>query len=46
MTYEDAPAAFDWLCRALGFEQHFVVHAPHLAERIDNLQPVELLAML
>ena len=29
MTYEDAPAAIDWLCRALGFEQHFVVRAPN-----------------
>ena len=25
MRYHDAPAAIDWLCRALGFERHLVV---------------------
>ena len=28
MSYEDAPAAIDWLCRAFGFEKHFVVPGP------------------
>lgn len=25
LRYRDAPAAIDWLCRALGFEKHLVV---------------------
>ena len=25
MRYLDAPAAMDWLCKALGFERHLVV---------------------
>jgi uncharacterized glyoxalase superfamily protein PhnB len=25
LRYQDAPAAIDWLCRAFGFERHFVV---------------------
>ncbi len=25
LRYHDAPAAIDWLCRALGFERHLVV---------------------
>lgn len=25
LKYADAPAAIDWLCRALGFEKHLVV---------------------
>jgi len=25
LTYEDAPAAIDWLCRAFGFTKRFVV---------------------
>ena len=25
LTYEDAPAAIDWLCRAFGFEERLVV---------------------
>lgn len=25
LLYRDAPAAIEWLCRALGFEKHFVV---------------------
>jgi len=25
LRYQDAPAAIEWLCRALGFERHFVV---------------------
>lgn len=28
MGYEDAPVALDWLCRAFGFEKHFVVPGP------------------
>ncbi|MFT5287632.1 MAG: putative glyoxalase superfamily protein PhnB [Planctomycetota bacterium] len=27
LTYEDAPAAIDWLCRTLGFKQRLVVPA-------------------
>ena len=25
LRYQDAPAAIEWLCRAFGFERHFVV---------------------
>jgi uncharacterized glyoxalase superfamily protein PhnB len=25
LRYRDAPAAIEWLCRALGFEKHLVV---------------------
>lgn len=28
MSYTDAPAAIDWLCRAFGFEKHFAVPGP------------------
>ncbi len=28
LTYEDAPAAIDWLCRAFGFTRRFVVPGP------------------
>ena len=28
MGYTDAPAAIDWLCRAFGFEKHFVAPGP------------------
>ena len=28
LTYEDAPAAIDWLCRAFGFTKRFVVPGP------------------
>jgi uncharacterized glyoxalase superfamily protein PhnB len=28
MRYKDAPAAIEWLCRAFGFEKHFVVPNP------------------
>jgi uncharacterized glyoxalase superfamily protein PhnB len=41
MAYEDAPAALDWLCRAFGFEKHFVVPGPdgtiaHAQLRLGN----------
>jgi uncharacterized glyoxalase superfamily protein PhnB len=29
LRYRDAAAAIDWLCRALGFETHLVVHGEH-----------------
>lgn len=28
LSYRDAPAAIDWLCRAFGFERHLVVPGP------------------
>jgi uncharacterized glyoxalase superfamily protein PhnB len=28
LTYDDAPAAIDWLCRAFGFTKRFVVPGP------------------
>lgn len=28
LTYDDAPAAIDWLCRAFGFTRRFVVSGP------------------
>lgn len=28
MTYRDAPAAIEWLCRAFGFEKHAVYPGP------------------
>ena len=28
LTYDDAPAAIDWLCRAFGFTRRFVVAGP------------------
>jgi uncharacterized glyoxalase superfamily protein PhnB len=28
LTYEDAPAAIEWLCRAFGFTRRFVVPGP------------------
>ena len=28
LTYEDAPGAIDWLCRAFGFTRRFVVPGP------------------
>ncbi len=28
LTYDDAPAAIDWLCRAFGFTQRLVVPGP------------------
>lgn len=28
LTYADAPAAIDWLCRAFGFEKRFAVPGP------------------
>ncbi len=28
LTYDDAPAAIDWLCRAFGFTRRFVVPGP------------------
>ena len=28
LTYEDAPAAIEWLCRAFGFHKRFVVDGP------------------
>lgn len=34
LTYDDAPAAIAWLCRAFGFEQRLVVHGPH--DRIEH----------
>jgi uncharacterized glyoxalase superfamily protein PhnB len=27
LTYDDAPAAIEWLCRAFGFTKRFVVPA-------------------
>lgn len=41
MAYDDAPAALDWLCRAFGFEKHFVVPGPdgtiaHAQLRLGN----------
>jgi len=29
LTYDDAPAAIDWLCRAFGFTKRFVVPGPN-----------------
>jgi len=29
MRYRNAPAAIEWLCRAFGFEKHFVVPGPN-----------------
>ena len=29
LTYDDAPAAIDWLCRAFGFTRRFVVPGPN-----------------
>ncbi|MHB8382314.1 MAG: VOC family protein [Candidatus Binataceae bacterium] len=29
MRYRNAPAAIEWLCKALGFEKHLVVPADH-----------------
>jgi uncharacterized glyoxalase superfamily protein PhnB len=34
LTYEDAPAAIDWLCRAFGFTKRFEVPGP--AGRIEH----------
>lgn len=28
LRYRNAPAAIDWLCRAFGFERHFVIPGP------------------
>jgi len=38
MSYEDAPAAIEWLCNAFGFEQHLVV--PGEGEEIIHSQLV------
>jgi len=29
LTYDDAPAAIDWLCKAFGFTKRFVVPGPN-----------------
>jgi len=34
LTYDDAPAAIDWLCRAFGFTKRFVVSGPN--NRIEH----------
>ena len=34
LTYEDAPAAIEWLCRAFGFTTRFVVPGPD--QRIEH----------
>jgi uncharacterized glyoxalase superfamily protein PhnB len=28
LTYDDAPAAIEWLCRVFGFAKRFVVSGP------------------
>ena len=38
LSYRDAPAAIDWLCKAFGFERHLVV--PGEAGTIDHAQLV------
>ena len=34
LTYDDAPAAIDWLCRAFGFTRRFVVPGPE--DRVEH----------
>ena len=34
LTYEDAPGAIDWLCRAFGFTKRLVVPGPH--DRVEH----------
>jgi len=34
LTYDDAPAAIDWLCRAFGFTKRFVVSGPN--DRVEH----------
>lgn len=34
LTYDDAPAAIDWLCRAFGFTKRFVVPGPD--DRVEH----------
>lgn len=34
LTYDDAPAAIDWLCRAFGFSNRFVV--PGTGNRVEH----------
>ena len=33
LTYYDAPAAIDWLCKAFGFTKRFVVPGPNNRKR-------------
>ena len=37
MRYHDAPAAIDWLCRALGFERHLVGKNSVTVHLIDTM---------
>lgn len=37
LSYDDAPAAIDWLCRAFGFEKRLVVPGPNGTVRHSEL---------
>ncbi|MGE0145122.1 MAG: hypothetical protein AB7T19_17695 [Planctomycetota bacterium] len=37
LTYADAPAAIDWLCRVFGFTRRLIVHGPDGSIRHSEL---------